>query len=195
MKKKKSKKKGRFLNYKLFVIVGGLFHFIVYLFYDSTFYNNAIFWSSLLFCGLALGAYFIMKMNLMSPKNYKKIEGIKLKAYMFFVCFFLMIGTTIIFGNVINGIILGLNYIGRNDEIIKCEYKIQKITHNRTGSRKQIRRNNPEVYLEKGGELISLNLSERYNTTKKYSEYKTIELNLSKGLFGFEIVDSYKLKK
>ena len=86
------------------------------------------------------------------------------------------------------------------NELSNNEYKIQEISHNKsTGrngrKRRLFRRNNPKVSLEKDGELIGVNLSERYSSNKNYSEYKTIELGLIKGLFGFEIIDSYELKK
>lgn len=197
MKKKKSKriKKKKYLNYKLFAFIGGIFHLIVYMLYDSTFFDSRLFWGSLFFCGLALGTYFIMKMNLLSPESYKKIEGTKMKIFMFFACVLMIIGATITFGNVINGMVLGLNYIGKTNDTDKYEYKIQKIIQNRTGGKKRMRRNNPKVYFEKDDKLIRLNLPERYTATTKYSEFKTIELNLSMGLLGFEIVDSYELKR
>jgi len=199
-KKPKKKKKEKSLNYKLFVIIGGIFHFIVYLLLDLTFYNDSIFWWSLIFCGLILGIYLIKKMKLLNPDSYRKIEGTKLKLYMFIICLFTIIGTTLIFGNVINGTILGLNYIGKSNELNNNEFKIQEITHNKsTGrngrKRRLFRRNNPKVYLEKGGESIGVNLSEHYSSNKDYSEYKTIEFDLNKGLFGFEIIDDYELKK
>lgn len=202
MPKKKSKKKnkGKSLNYKLFVIIGGIFHFIVYLLLDLTFYSDSIFWWSLMFCGLISGFYFIKKMKLMHLDSYKKIEGIKLKLYMFLICLFTIIGATIIFGNIINGTILGLNYIGKSNDLNNYEYIIQEITHNKsTGrngrKRRLFRRNNPKVFLEKDGELIGVNLSERYSNNKNYSEYKTIEFDLNRGLFGFEIITDYELKK
>ena len=139
-------------------------------------------------------------MKLIHPKSYKKLEGSKLKLYMFFICLFTIIGTTIIFGNVINGTILGLNYLGKSDDLINIEYKIQEITHNKsTGrngrKRRFFRRNNPKVYLEKDENLIGVNLSERYNSNKDYSEYKTIKFDLNQGLFGFETINNYELKK
>ena len=126
-KKLKKKKKGKSLNYKLFVIIGGIFHFIVYLLLDLTFYNNTLFWLGLFIGGITLGIYFIKKMELLNPKSYKKIKGNKLNFYIFLVCFLTILGTTVIFGNVINGTILGLNYIGKNSESKKTEYKIEKI--------------------------------------------------------------------
>ncbi|WP_040282811.1 hypothetical protein, partial [Psychroserpens damuponensis] len=197
MKKKKSKKKkkGKSLNYKLFSVIGGIFHLIMYLLYDLTFYNDTLLWLSILFCGLIFGFYFIKKMELLNPKSYKKIEGLKLKLYMFFICFVMIIGGAIIFGNVINGTIIGLNYIGKNNETIKQEYGIQKIEQNSSGGRKRFRRYNPKVFIEKEGEIVTVNLSERYSKNKNYSEYRTIEMNLNKGLFGFEIIENYELKK
>tara|TARA_R110002126_G_scaffold100532_1_gene232105 strand:+ start:1133 stop:1726 length:594 start_codon:yes stop_codon:yes gene_type:complete len=194
-KKLKKKKKGKPLNYKLFVIIGGIFHFIVYLLLDLTFYNNTLFWLSLLIGGITLGISFIHKMELLNPKSYKKIKGNKLNFYILLVCFLTILGTTVIFGNVINGTILGLNYIGKNNETQKTEYKIEKIVQRKTGGRKRIRRNNPKVYLEKEGEIIKKNLTEHYSLTKNYSEYKKIEFITSKGLLGFEITENYELKK
>ena len=194
-KKLKKKKKGKSLNYKLFVIIGGIFHFIVYLLLDLTFYNNTLFWLSLFIGGITLGIYFIKKMELLNPKSYKKIKGNKLNFYIFLVCFLTILGTTVIFGNVINGTILGLNYIGKNSESKKTEYKIEKIVQRKTGGRKRIRRNNPKVYLEKEGKIIKRNLTEHYSLTKNYSEYKIIEFITNKGLLGFEIIENYELKK
>ena len=199
-KKSKKSKKDKTLNYKLLVIIGGIFHFIVYLLLDLTFYNYSIFWWSLLLCGLISGVFFIKKMKLTYPNSYKKIEGIRLKLYMFFICLFTIIGSTIVFGNVINGTILGLNYVGKSNDLINKEYKILEITHKKSTGRngrnkKLLRRNNPKVYLEKDGKLIGVNLSERYSSSKNYSEYKTVEFDLNRGLFGFEIIDKYELKK
>jgi hypothetical protein len=194
-KKHKKKKKGKSLNYKVFVIIGGIFHFIVYLLLDLTFYSNTIFWLSLIFGGIVLGIYFIRKMELQKVKSYKKIEGAKLKLYMFLVCLFTIVGATLIFGNVINGTLLSLNYIGKNNESHNSEYKIEKIVQRKTGGRKKIKRNNPKVYLEKDGEIITRNLTEHYSLKKNYSEYKTIEFITNKGLLGFEIIEDYELKK
>lgn len=199
-KKSKNNKKGKSLNYKLLIIIGGIFHVIVYVLLDLTLYKDSIFWWSIILSGLISGIYFIKKMKLMNSNSYKKIEGTKLKFYMFFICFLTIIGTTLIFGNVINGTILGLNYVGKSNELKKSEYKIQEITHNKsTGrngrKRRFLRRNNPRVYLEKDDELIDVDLSERYSTGKDYSEYKTIEFDLYRGLFGFELINEYKLKK
>ena len=194
-KKHKKKKKGKSLNYKVFVIIGGIFHFIVYLLLDLTFYSNTIFWLSLIFGGIVLGIYFIRKMELHKVKSYKKIQGAKLKLYMFLVCLFTIVGATLIFGNVINGTLLSLNYIGKNNESHNSEYKIEKIVQRKTGGRKKIRRNNPKVYLEKDGEIITRNLTEHYSLKKNYSEYKTIEFITNKGLLGFEIIEDYELKK
>ena len=194
-KKLKKKKKGKSLNYKLFVIIGGIFHFIVYLLLDLTFYNNTLFWLGLFIGGIILGIYFIKKMEWLNPKSYKKIKGNKLNFYIFLVCFLTILGTTVIFGNVINGTILGLNYIGKNSESKKTEYKIEKIVQRKTGGRKRIRRNNPKVYLEKEGKIIKRNLTEHYSLTKNYSEYKIIEFITNKGLLGFEIIENYELKK
>jgi hypothetical protein len=199
-KKHKKKKKGKSLNYKLFVIIGGIFHYIVYLLIDLTFYNDTIFWLSLILCGLIAGVYFIKKMELLNPESYRKIEGTKLKVYMFIVCFFIIIGTTIIFGNVINGTILGLNYIGKNNDLDNHEYTIEEIVHNKSTRKRGrkirlFRRNNPKVYFEKNGEINKRNLSEHYSLKKNYSEYKTIEFITNKGLLGFEIIENYELKK
>ncbi|SDY09433.1 hypothetical protein SAMN05444411_1232 [Lutibacter oricola] len=194
-KKHKKKKKGKSLNYKLFVIIGGIFHFIVYLLLDLTFYNDTIFWLSLILCGLILGIYFIKKMKLLNPESYRKIKGPKLKLYMFSVCLLIITGTSLIFGNVINGTLLGLNYIGKQNESNNIEYKIEKITQHKTGGRKRVRRNNPKVYFEKNGETIKRNLSEHYSLKKNYSEYKTIKFITNKGLLGFEIIKNYELKK
>lgn len=106
------------------------------------------------------------------------------------------IAGVILFGNVINGTVLGLNYIGKSNESNLVEFQIKKIEHNySTGGRRGMSRNNPEVYLKKNGELISIDLPERWDSNKKYSEYKSIEFGLTKGLFGLEIITEYELKK
>ena len=196
MKKKKSKKKSLKLNnYKLLAVIGGIFYLLVYLLNDSTFYDDNLFWLSFLFCGIISGFYFIRKLKLFNRDSYKNIDGNKLKIYIFLVCLLTIIGSSIIFGNLINGTILGLNYIGKSKETQKVEYQIQRIEQDKTGGRKRIRRNNPKVFFNKDSELINVRLSERYDSGKDYSEFKTIRMELNKGLFGFEIIDNYTLMK
>lgn len=199
MKKKKSKKRSKKksipLKYKLFALIGGLFHLIVFLLYDITFYNKTLSWLSLLICGIVFGLYFIKKMSLLNPNSYRKIKGVRLKAYMLLVCFLMILGGSIVFGNVINGTIIGLNYLGKGNKSTTQIYKIQKITKHRSGTRKKMKRVNPMIYLEKNGTIIKLRLSETYIESKNYSEFKKIEMSVSKGLLGFEIMNSYQLKK
>lgn len=117
---------------------------------------------------------------------------------MFSICLLMTIGTTGILGNVFNGVILGLNYIGKNNELKTSEYRVLKIEKNSGSSsrkRKLFRKTVPKVFLEKNGKLIDINLSENYSSKGNYSEFKTIQLNTNKGLFGFEIIENYKLKK
>jgi hypothetical protein len=83
----------------------------------------------------------------------------------------------------------------KTNEINNYEFQINTIEHNRTGGKRRFRRNNPKVFFEKDGDLTSINLTERYNSKINYSEFKTIEMNLCKGMFGFEIIDAYDLKK
>ena len=199
-KKAKKKKKEKSLNYKWLVLIGALFHFIVYLLIDITLYSDSIFWWSLIVCGLISGIYLIEKMKLTQADSYKKIAGIKVKLYMFVICFFTIIGTTALFGNVINGAILSLNYIGKSKDVDIVEYRIKEITHNKsTGrngrKRRFFRRNNPKVFFQKNGELVGVNLSERYNSNKDYSEFNTITFDVNKGLFDFDIIGNYELKK
>ncbi len=195
-KKPKKKKKEKSLNYKSLTFIGAIFHFIVYLLLDLTFYNDSLFWLSLLLCGIIFGIYFIKKMKLLNPDSYKKLEGMKLRLYMYTISFLMFIGTSLLFGNIINGTILGLNYIGKTEQIRNVEYPIQKIErHKPIRGRKGIRRNNPKVFLIKDSNLISVKLPERYDSDKNYDEFKSIEMELQKGLFGFEIIDSYTLKK
>ena len=198
-KKKKNKgTKGNSLNYKPFIIIGGIFNFIVYKLLDLTFYNDSLFWWSFLICGLISGIYLIKKMRLTESKSYKKIEGIKLKLFMFSICLLMIIGTTGILGNVVNGAILGLNYIGKNNELKTSEYKVVKIEKNsgsRSRKRRLFRKTVPKVFFQKNEKLIDINLSENYSSKEDYSEFKTIELKTNKGMFGFEIVENYELKK
>ena len=194
-KKSKKKKKGNFKNYRLFLFVGGIFHLIVYLLYDKTFYSSTLFWTSLLICGGIFGIYFITKMQLTNPKTYRKLKGLKLKLCMSFACIIFILGGCIIFGNVVNGIIIGANYIGKKSESYKVEYKIEKILQDKTGGRKRIRRNNPKVYFEKDKKIERIRLPEYYRSTENYAEFKTIEFTLNKGLLGFEVVENYRLNK
>ena len=194
-KKNKKKKKKESIKYKPFVLIGGIFHLIVYLLIDLTFYSESLFWGSLISSGLIFGIYLIYKMELLNPKSYKKLEGIKLKMFIFLICFLTIFGVTAMLGNVVNGIILGVNYIGKNSETNKKEYKIEKIVQSKTGGRKRIRRNNPKVTLEKNGELINRILPEHFSLKKDYSEFKTIEFITNRGLLGFEIIENYELKK
>ena len=198
-KKSKKKKKHLFKNYKLFAFVGVLFHLIVYLLYDKTFYNDTLFWVSAGLCGLFFGAFFINKMNLLNPKSYRKIDGFKLKLYMSFICVIMIVGGIVIFGSVINGTILGLNYIGRNNSSNSVEYKIQKIEKDRVARKRKRRRlfrgYKPKVFFKREEDSTSIVLPERYKTDINYSDFRIIEMNLSNGLFGFEVIDSYKLKK
>ena len=197
MSKKKSKKskKGRSLNYKFFVVFGGVFHYIMYRLYNFTLYNDTLLWSSLFLSGLILGIYFIKKLKLLHPKSYKTLSGPKLKAYMFGICFLVIIGATAIFGNVINGTLVGLNYLGKSSTPNYKVYPVQKITQYRTGGRKRRRRNNPKVFFLRDGEVLSIRLPERYRVNTNYAEYKTIRLDIREGLLGFEVINDYELRK
>lgn len=194
-KKKKSKKKSSLAQYKVFTIVGGIFHLIVYLLYDTTFYNTTLFFLSVLLCGTVLGIYFIRKMDMLNPKSYRKIKGTKLRLYMFFVCFLMILGASLIFGNVINGTILGLNYLGKTDQTVTQTYSVQKFGRYSSGGRKRVRRNKLKVYFERNGETMSLILPENYIASKSYDQFQKIEMKISKGLFGYDIMTAYTLKK
>ena len=194
-KHKKKKKKGKSLNYKMIVTIGGIFHLIVYFLLDLTFYSDTLLWLSLIAGGIPLGIYFILKMEILNPKSYRKIEGIKLKLYISVITLLIFLGSTVIFGNILNGTLLGLNYLGKNNELKSSEFNIEKIVQNKTGGRKRIRRNNPRVYYENNGKRISRDLTERYSLKKNYSEFKTINFITYKGLLGFDIMKNYELKK
>lgn len=196
-KKSKKKKKGNSINYKFFVSIGAFFHIIVYFLYHKTFYDDTLFWLSAGLCGVFFGIFFIKKMKLLNPKNYRKIDGFKLKLYMSIICVIMVLGGIVIFGNVINGTLLGLNYIGKNNKSSIVEYKIRKIERDRVNRKRRglFRRYKPKVFIKKEEESTSVILPERYNSNMNYSEFKIIEMNLSKGLFGYEIIDNYELKK
>lgn len=191
-KKNRTKKKILFRHYKLFIFVGALFHIVMGLFYDRTFYNQTLFWISTVFCGLIFAIYFINKTDLLNPKSFGKMDGFKLKLYMISVIPIMTVAGVILFGSVINGTILGLNYIGKSNESNLVEYQIEKIVESRNF---KLRSTKPKVFIEKNGELISVRLSERYNSNKDYAKFKSIEFDLKKGLFGLEVIDEYELKK
>ncbi|MFP4845616.1 hypothetical protein [Winogradskyella sp. PE311] len=195
MPKKKSKKKRERLNYKLMASLGGLFHVAVYLLIDKTFYNHTLFWGSIFVCGLIFGVYFIIKLKLNKNETYHKLEGSKLQLYIASMSLIMILGATLIFGNIINGSILVINYIGKNKLSYTEEYKIEKLVRYKSGGNKKIRRNNPKVYIQKDNSERNFLLPERYNTIIDYSEYRSIDLMLTNGLFGFEIIQDYKLKK
>ena len=193
MTKKKSKKKG--LNYRLLWLVGGLGHLLVFLFDDRTFYNDTLYWSSVLLCGVLTGIYVIAKMKLTDPKSYKKLKGIKGKGIMFMIVALTFLGSTVLCGNLINGALLGLNFMGRSEVVSKQTYPIERIVQYKSGSRRGIRRNNPKVYYMKDSVLVSVLLPERYTSRINYDTFKTLEMDLKKGLLGFDYIENYKLLK
>ena len=196
MGNKKPKKKKLFKHYKLFIVIGGVFHIISWKFYEKTLFNENLYWGSALLCGLIFAIFFINKTDLLNPKSYKKLNGIKLKSYMLFIGIVMTVGGIIVFGSVINGTVLGLNYIGKSNVSIVVELQVEKIVRNySTGGRRRTGRNNPKVYLKENEILKSFNLPERWDSNANYAEYKSIELNLKTGLFGLEIIDEYVLKK
>ena len=132
---------------------------------------------------------------MLHPKSYKTLSGLKLKAYMFGICFPVIIGSTAIFGNVINGTLIGLNYLGKSAAKNNKEYQIQKITQSKTRKRRRILRNNPKVFFLKDEEVLSIRLPERYDANTNYDTYKTIRLDLREGLLGFQVINDYELKK
>ncbi len=195
-KKSKKKKKKLFRYYKVYLVIGALFHIISWEFYEKTLFNENLYWLSAGLCGLIFAIFFINKTDLLNPKGYKKLNGIKLKSYMLFICVIMTLGGIIVFGSVINGTVLSLNYIGKSDASSLIELQVEKIVRNYSrGGRRRIGRNNPKVYLKENKKLKSFNLPERWDSNENYAEYKSIELNLKTGLFGLEIIDEYVLKK
>ncbi len=194
-KSKKAQKKGKrnVLNYKLFSTIGAVFHGIVYLLIDHTFYNYQLLWGSIIVCGLVSGIYIIAKTGLHKTSSYQKIKGVKLHLSIFLICTLLLMGATLLMGNVINGTLLGLNYLGKGRDSNSVTYKIDKIEKSRKGVRRFVRRRVPTVYIEKDGELIAHDLPERYSSSKNYEDYKTIQMNVRKGFLGFEIIETYQL--
>lgn len=202
MAKKKSKKnkKSNSNSYKKATIFGGVFHFLVYLFLDKTIYPSTLLYGSILLCGVITGVYAIYKLDLYKRTSYRKLKGVKLKAYMIFVGIIIILGSTLILGNVINGTVLGINYLTKDSGVQTYSFEVIKITHNKTkrtrGRRKfRVFRNNPKVHIQKDGKELGINLSETYNSDVDYTEFKTIELNLKNGGLGFEVIDNYILKK
>jgi len=202
MTKKNSKKnkKSNSNSYKKATIFGGVFHFIVYLFLDKTIYPSTLLYGSILFCGVVTGIYAIYKLELYKPTSYRKLKGVKLKAYMILAGIIIILGSTLILGNVINGTFLGINYLTKDSEVQTDRFEVIKITHNKSkgtkGRRKfRVFRNNPKVYIQKDGKELGVNLSETYNSDVDYAEFTTIEFDLKKGGLGFEVIDNYYLKK
>ncbi|MFS4491901.1 hypothetical protein [Maribacter sp. 2308TA10-17] len=196
-KKKKKKKKKKSFGYKSFVVVGASFHFITDLFYNRTLYSNTVFWVSAFISGIVFGIYFIQKMKLLNTQNYKKLGGFKLKAYMYSICLIMVLGGTIIFGNVLNGTILGLNFVGGSKTVSSEEYAIEKIVEDWSlslgRSSRALRSSYPRVYFRKNGEMWSFRLKERYDDQKNYSSYQKINLMLNKGTLGYDIILDYKV--
>lgn len=202
MAKKNSKKnkKSKSNSYKKATIFGGVFHFLVYLFLDKTIYPSNLLYASILFCGVITGIYAIYKLELYKPTSYRKLKGVKLKAYMIFTGIIIILGSTLILGNIINGTVLGINYLTKDSDVQTDRFEVIKITHNNSkgtrGRRKfRVFRNNPKVHIQKDGKELGINLSESYNSDVDYTEFKTIELDLKKGGLGFEVIDNYYLKK
>ena len=129
-------KKDNLLYFKQLSLAGGITHLIVYLLVDSTIYNEPLFWTSIFVCGILLSFYFIYKMELLNPDSYKILKGKKLKLFMIGVCIATVIGSIAIFGNFINGVLMGLNYIGKSESVKQVEYNIEKIVQSKTGGRK-----------------------------------------------------------
>lgn len=199
-KNSKKNKKSKSNSYKKAAIFGGVFHFLVYLFLDKTIYPSNLLYGSILFCGVITGIYAIYKLELYKPTNYRKLKGVKLKAYMILAGIIIILGSTLILGNVINGTVLGINYLTKDSDVQTDRFEVIKITHNKSkgtkGRRKfRVFRNNPKVYIQKDGKVLGINLSESYNSDVDYTEFKTIELDLKKGGLGFEVIDNYYLKK
>lgn len=199
-KKSKKNKKSKSNGYKKAAIFGGVFHFLVYLFLDKTIYPSNLLYGSILFCGVITGIYAIYKLELYKPTSYRKLKGVKLKAYMIFVGIIIILGSTLILGNVINRTVLGINYLTKDSDVQTDSFEVIKITHNKskgpTGRRKfRVFRNNPKVHIQKDGKELGINLSETYNSDVDYTQFNTIELYLKKGGLGFEVIDNYYLKK
>lgn len=68
------KKKKESIKYKPFILVGGIFHLIVYLLIGLTFYSESLFGGSLISSGFIFGIYLIYKMELLNPKSYKNLK-------------------------------------------------------------------------------------------------------------------------
>ncbi len=198
MGKRKKKKKKSSLKFKGLFILGAVSHSIMYSLLKLTYYNDLLLWGSLIFCGVVSGVYLIVKMDLLNPKSYRKLKGIKLKGYMFTICFFLIIGTTIMFGNIINGAIIGLNYFGRDKNDNSNIYTVEKIEKHRNvrGSRgpRIFRRYSPKVYFTKDHKSVSRILPETFRS-QKHIGVKRIVLNEQMGLFGFVVIRNYQLQK
>ncbi len=70
-----------------------------------------------------------------------------------------------------NGLILGVNYLGKSSSTIEVDYQIDRIagiTINNSRKRRLRRKKIPKVYFEKEGAIKDFKLNERFNSEKDY---------------------------
>ena len=185
-------------EFKLLIVIGGLFHLIISLLYDVTIYNKRLFWIGLIISGVLGGLYLIKRLGLLDSNNSKKKKKKKKKkkAPVLLISMIMLIGGILLFGNVINGIVYGINYVGKGTELKTEEYKIDHIIKHSTRTRRSFfRKKHPLIYFIDGNEIYSLELGEKYNEEINYEEYQTVEFEYVEGLLGFKIVESYELNK
>nr|WP_298989901.1 hypothetical protein [uncultured Polaribacter sp.] len=194
MGKNKKKKKLK-INYKLIVLFGGVFHLITYFLFNETLDTDNLLLLSIIIGGITLGLFFIKRLELTNPKSYRKLKGVKLKSVMILICSIMIFGGAIIFGNVLNGLVLGLNYLGRDSETSIKKYSINKIARYRKSGKRRMFSQKPKVYFFEEGKIQTLILSEFYSSQKDYTKFKTIELEISQGLLGFDYIENYNLQE
>ena len=176
---------------KALIVLGGLFNLIVFFFHEYTFYNETIFWSSFIIVGIGIGTY-IAKISFWNSKKYKK--GKLKKSSILLVSFLIIFGSTLVFGNILNGIIIGVNYLGRSNDTVIMDYEIDKIVKYREPGRYS-RKYVPRVVYKRNEKSMNISLTDRYNENTNYGEYQTITMELSKGYLGFEIIEKISLNK
>ncbi|MET1258764.1 hypothetical protein ABV409_05455 [Flagellimonas sp. DF-77] len=194
MPKSKKKRKFKKREFSTLVTLGAIFHFITYLYYNHTFYSDSLFWSTAILMGILGGFYLFKALRLHKDSSYRKIKGGKLQALKGGLFVILCIGALVIFGNLINGSVLGLNYWAKSALSQQTEYAITDIVSYRSyGRRRSLALKRPRVYFAQDGQKTSYLLPERYDSKKDYSVFHTLQLRTAKGFFGFEVIESYQL--
>jgi len=120
-------------------------------------------------------------------KNYKKTYNYsKIRLYIFSSMHYI-IG----FGFIACSIFMLLNYYFTDQNIRTESFKIVKTSSLPSGSKFRINVNTPTFEINYNGEIKELVFSSDYYEKRKF--YKVVELQIEKGLFGFEVIKNKKL--